>query len=69
MKREQRCDMVRAGPTGETGRYVSETVKLEEEFDRSRTEVPETVAPAQAGSTLRRFYEMVRFPRLVSDGR
>jgi hypothetical protein len=69
MKREERCDMVSVGSIGEAGRYVSETVKLEREFDPSRTEVPDTVAPAPAGSTLRRFYEVVRLPRLVSDGR
>lgn len=61
--------MVSAGPMGETGRYVSENVKLAQEFDRSRTEEPETVAPAQAGSTLRRIYELVRFPPRCPDGR
>ena len=50
------------GPTGEGGRLLSERRKLVEEFDPSRTEVPETVAVARAASTLRRISRLVRFP-------
>jgi hypothetical protein len=41
-----------SGPTGEAGRFVSETVKLDEEFDLSR---PEESFRVFLGLTPRRF--------------
>ncbi|MCI0664705.1 MAG: IS110 family transposase, partial [Acidobacteria bacterium] len=50
------------GREAEAGRYLTEPSELAEESDPSRTEVPETVAPASAGSTRRRISSLVLTP-------